>query len=126
MNQEPSPDRLAFQIARTTICPNYLGEGLETLNREILVVSADIPSQDGETNEQLQERENANAARAIRRQQELAAVVPAAGQQPGKQPVNARQVNDNARQQVPTALGAPQPRRQDNQPRARQRPREGL
>jgi hypothetical protein len=31
MNREPCPDRLAFQIARTTISPNYPGEELETL-----------------------------------------------------------------------------------------------
>jgi hypothetical protein len=40
MNREPSPDRLAFQIARTTISPNYPGEELETLDREVLVDSA--------------------------------------------------------------------------------------
>jgi hypothetical protein len=34
MNREPSPDRLAFQIARTTISLNYPREGLETLDRE--------------------------------------------------------------------------------------------
>jgi hypothetical protein len=38
-----------------------------------LVVSADVPPQDGETDEQRQERENANAARSVRRQQEIAA-----------------------------------------------------
>jgi hypothetical protein len=67
MNREPSLDRLAFEIARTIISPNYPGEELETLDRGILVVSADVPPQDGETNEQSQERENANAARAVRR-----------------------------------------------------------
>jgi hypothetical protein len=51
MNREPSPDCLAFQIARTTISPNYLGEELETLDHETLVVSADVPPQDGETDE---------------------------------------------------------------------------
>jgi hypothetical protein len=65
LDRETSPDRLAFQIARTTISPNYPGEELETLDREILVVSADVPPQDGETDEQRQERENANAARAV-------------------------------------------------------------
>jgi hypothetical protein len=79
LNRELSPDRLAFQIARTTISSNYPGEELETLDREILVVSADVPPQDGETDEQRQERENANAARAARRQQELATAVPGAG-----------------------------------------------
>jgi hypothetical protein len=62
LNREPSPDRLAFQIARTTISPNYLGEELETLDREVLVVYVDVPPQDGETDEQRVERENANAA----------------------------------------------------------------
>jgi hypothetical protein len=61
-----SPDHLAFQIARTTISSNYLGEELETLDREILVVSTDVPPRDGEIDEQRQERENANAARAVR------------------------------------------------------------
>jgi hypothetical protein len=78
MNREPSSDRLMFQITRTTISPNYPGEEFETLDREVLVVSADIPPQDGETNEQHVECENAKAARAIRRQQELAAAAPAA------------------------------------------------
>jgi hypothetical protein len=117
MSREPFLDRLTFQIACTTISPNYPREELETLDREILVVSTDVPPQDGEIDEQRQERENANAARAVRRQQELAAVVPGAGQQPGQQPLNARQVNDNAEQQAPTTLAAPQ-QRQDNQPRA--------
>jgi hypothetical protein len=65
LNREASPDRLAFQIARTTISLNYPGEELETLDHEILVVSADVPPQDGETDEQRQERENANTARAV-------------------------------------------------------------
>jgi hypothetical protein len=52
LNRETSPNCLAFQIARTTISPNYQGEELETLDREILVVSADVPPQDGETDEQ--------------------------------------------------------------------------
>jgi hypothetical protein len=83
-----------------------LGEELETLDREILVVSTDVPPQDGETDEQRQERENANATRAVHRQQDLAAVVPAAGQEPGQQPVNTGQVNDNVGQQVPAPPGA--------------------
>jgi hypothetical protein len=49
LNQESSPDRLAFQVAHTTISPNYPGEEFETLDRQILVVSADVPPQDGET-----------------------------------------------------------------------------
>jgi hypothetical protein len=108
LNREPSPDRLAFQIARTTISPNYLGEELETLDREILVVSADVPPQDGETGEQCQERENTYAISAARRQQELAAAIPGAGQQPGQQPLNVGQVNDNTGQQAPAAPAAPQ------------------
>jgi hypothetical protein len=89
LNQESSPGRLAFQTARTTISPNYPGEEIETLNRQILVVSADVPPQDGETDEQRQECENTNAARAVRRQQEIAATTPGVGQQLGQQPPNA-------------------------------------
>jgi hypothetical protein len=66
MNQESSPDRLAFKVAHTTISPNYPGEEFETLDWQILVVSADVPPQDGETDEQCQECENASAARAVR------------------------------------------------------------
>jgi hypothetical protein len=110
MNWEPSPDRLAFQIARTTISPNYPGEELETLDREVLVVSVDIPPQDGETGGQRVERENANAGRAARRQQELAAAAPAAGQQAG----NTGQDNDNIKEQAPEAPANPQ----QHEPRA--------
>jgi hypothetical protein len=67
LNQETSPDRLAFQITRTTIFPNYLREELETLYHEILVVSTDVAPQDGEIDEQRQERENANAVKGVRR-----------------------------------------------------------
>jgi hypothetical protein len=104
MNQESSPNRLAFQVAHTTISLNYPGEEFETPNRQILVVSADAPPQDGETNEQRQECENANAARAVRRQQELAIAIPGAGQPPA----NAGQVNANIGQQAPAAPAAPQ------------------
>jgi hypothetical protein len=45
-NQESSPDRLAFQVAHTTISPNYPGEEFETLDRQILVVSVDVRLQD--------------------------------------------------------------------------------
>jgi hypothetical protein len=65
LNQESSPNHLAFQVAHTTISPNYRGEEFETLDRQILAVSADVPPQDGETDEQCQQRENANAARAV-------------------------------------------------------------
>jgi hypothetical protein len=47
LNQESSPGRLAFQIARTMISPNYPGEELETLDHQILVVFADVPPQVG-------------------------------------------------------------------------------
>jgi hypothetical protein len=33
LNQESSSDRLAFQVAHTTISPNYLREESETLDR---------------------------------------------------------------------------------------------
>jgi hypothetical protein len=46
MNQQSSPDRLVFQVAHTTISPNFLGEEFETLDRQILVVSTDVPPQD--------------------------------------------------------------------------------
>jgi hypothetical protein len=118
LNRETSLDRLTFQIARTTISPNYPGEELETLDREILVVSVNVPPKDGEIDEQCQERENAKAARAVRRQQELAAPTPSAGQQPVQQPVNAGQANDNTGQKVPAAPAAPQQRHHDDQSRA--------
>jgi hypothetical protein len=76
---EPSPDSLAFQIACTTISPNYPVEEFETLDCEVFVVSADIPPQDGETDELRVQRENANADNAASRQQELAAAAPTAG-----------------------------------------------
>jgi hypothetical protein len=104
LNQKSSPDRLAFQVAHTTISPNYPGEEFETLDRRILVFSVDVPLQDGETDTQRQERENANADRAVRRQQEIAAAAPAAG----LQPTNAGQVNANPAQQALVAPAAPQ------------------
>jgi hypothetical protein len=96
------------------ISPNYRREEFETLDRQILVISADVPPQDGETDEQRQERENANATRAIQRQQKIAAAAPGAGQQPA----NVEQVNANTGQQALAAPAAPQQRRQDDQPRA--------
>jgi hypothetical protein len=51
LGRETSPDHLAFQIDRTTISSNYPGEELEILDPQILVVSADVPPQDGETDE---------------------------------------------------------------------------
>jgi hypothetical protein len=107
-------DRLAFKVAHTTISPNYPGEEFETLDRQILAVSADVPLQDGETDEQRQESENANAARAVRRQQELAAAAPTVGHQLA----NVGQVNTNVRQQALVAPAAPQQRRRDDPPRA--------
>jgi hypothetical protein len=65
LNQESSPYCLAFQVTHTTISPNYPGEEFETLDRQILVVSADVPLQDGETDAQHQEHENANAAQVV-------------------------------------------------------------
>jgi hypothetical protein len=114
LNQESSPDRLAFQVAHTTISPNYPREEFETIDRQILAVSADVPPQEGETDEQHQERENANAARAVRRQQELAVATPAVGQQLA----NGGQVNANIRQQALVAPAAPQQRCCDDPPRA--------
>jgi hypothetical protein len=84
------------------ISPNYPGEELETLDSQILVVSADVPPQDAETDTQHQEHENANTARAVRRQQEIAAAAPGAG----LQPANARQVNANAGQVNPNTRQA--------------------
>jgi hypothetical protein len=89
-------------------------EEFEALDRQILVVSADVPPQDGETDEQRQERENANVARAVRRQQELAIAAPSVGHQPA----NTGQVNANVGQQAPAAPAAPQQRHQDDPPRA--------
>jgi hypothetical protein len=93
-----------------------------------LAVSADVPPQDGETDVQRQECENANAARAIRRQQEIAAATPGAGLQPanaGQVNANVGQVNPNPRQanayagqQALVAPPAPQQRRKDDPPRA--------
>jgi hypothetical protein len=82
------------------ISPNYPEEEYETLDRQILVISADVPPQDGETDAQHQERENANIARAVRRQQEITT--------PGAdlQLVNVGQVN--AAQQALVAPAAPQ------------------
>jgi type II secretory pathway pseudopilin PulG len=57
-----------------------------------LVVSADVPPQDGETDEQRQELENANAARAVRLQQEIAA----AAQVPANNQVNNRSSPDRS------------------------------
>jgi hypothetical protein len=112
LNEESSLDRLEFQVAHTTISPNYPGEESETLDRQILVVSADVPPQDGETDAQRQEHEYANTARAVQRQQEIAA--------PGAdlQLANVRQVNANGTQQALVAPVAPQQRRQDDPPRA--------
>jgi hypothetical protein len=107
LNQESSPDRLAFLVAHTTISPNYPREELETLDRQILVVSADVPQQDGETDVQRQERENANAARAVQRQQKIATAAPGVGLQPANaEQVNAGQVNTNAGQVNPSARQA--------------------
>jgi hypothetical protein len=65
LNQESSLDCLAFQVAHIVISLNYSREEFDTLYRQILAVSADVPPQDGEIDEQHQERENANAARTV-------------------------------------------------------------
>jgi hypothetical protein len=114
--------------------PNYPGKEFETPDRQILIVFADVPPQDGETDEQRQERENVNAARAIRRQQEVATPAPGAGLQlanAGQVNANAGQVNANdghvnanAGQQVLVAPAAPQQRCQDDAPRANRLHRE--
>jgi hypothetical protein len=114
LNREPSLDHLAFQIAHTTISPNYPGEEPETLDREVLVVSADVSPQDGETDEQRVDCENANAARATRQQQKLTTAAPAARQQAG----NTGQYNNNIGVQAPATPSAPQPHQQGNEPRA--------
>jgi hypothetical protein len=105
------PDRLTFQIARTTISPNYPGEMFEISDRAVLVVSADVPPQAGEPDEQCIQRENANAARATIHHQEVDAattiasqptdnVVQGAGDQPGGNVFNGAQ--------LPMAPAAPQ------------------
>jgi hypothetical protein len=66
------------------------------------------------TDAQRQERENTNAARSVRRQQEIAAATPVAG----LQPANARQVNANPEQQALVVPAAPQQRRHNDPPRA--------
>jgi hypothetical protein len=79
-----------------------------------MVITVDVPPQDKKTEERQQEHENANAARAVRCQQELATPTQGTGQQP----VNTGQVNDNAGQQVPAAPATPQQWRHDDPPRA--------
>jgi hypothetical protein len=108
MNREPSPDRLTFQIVRTTISLNYSGEEFETLDREVLVISADVPPQDAETDEHRVERGNANADRATRQQQELTATAPTVGQHAG----NGGQDNDNIGMQALTSPANNQPHQQ--------------
>jgi hypothetical protein len=107
-----------FQVAHPTISSNYPGEEFETLDCQILVVSANVPPQYGEIDAHRQERENANAARAVRRQQEIAAPASGAGLQlanvghvnanAGQVNANAGQVNTNAGQQALVAPTAPQ------------------
>jgi hypothetical protein len=104
MNLEPSPDCLAFQITHTTISPNYPREELDTLDHKVLVISADVTPQDGETDEQRVECENANTGKATRQQQELGTAAPTADQHAA----NAGQGNDNVREQAPAAPANPQ------------------
>jgi hypothetical protein len=53
-----------FQIARTVIFPNNPRDMSEAPYHEVFMVSDDVPTQSDETNEQRQQRENANAVRA--------------------------------------------------------------
>jgi hypothetical protein len=122
MNREPSLDRLAFLIARTTISPNYPGEEFKTLDREVLVVLVDVPPQDRETDEQCVERENPNTARATCRQQKLAAAAPSTVQHV----CNAGQGDDNSGMQALAAPAAPQPHQQNEPRRSRLRARDLL
>jgi hypothetical protein len=99
-----------------TISPNYPGEAFETPDLEVLVVSTDVPPQDGMTDEQRIESENTNAARVVRCQQGLAAAAPTAEQPPG-----------NIGMEAPAAPAAPQPHQEGNEPhRNRLRARELL
>jgi hypothetical protein len=94
-----------------TISPNYSGEVFEIPDREVLVVFANVPPQDGEIDEQRIERENANATRATPRQQELAAAASAIGQHAGNVGQGAsNQPAGNIGPHEPTAPVAPQQR----------------
>jgi hypothetical protein len=103
------------------------------MKRKIQIQSGLYHQHRGETDARRQERENTNAARAVRRQEEIAAAAPGACLKPANAgPVNAEQVNTNARQvnpnagqvnpnvaqQAPVAPAAPQQRCQDDPPRA--------
>jgi hypothetical protein len=66
-----------------------------------------------EIDEQHVEHENTNAARATRRQQELAAATPATGQHAP----NAGQGNDNVGARAPAAPATPQPHQQGKESR---------
>jgi hypothetical protein len=117
INHEPSPNHLAFQITRTTISPNYPGEVFEVLDREVLVVSVDVPPEHGETEEQRIERENTNTARDTCRQQEADAAA-AAGQPVANTVQGAdNQPAGNVGAQAPAAPKAPQQHQQHNEPR---------
>jgi hypothetical protein len=87
----------------------------EIPEHEVLVVSADVPPQPGETDEQHLERENANIARATRRQQEADAAAAAACHPAGNvvQGVG-NHPTGNVEAQAPRAPAAPQ---QHNKPR---------
>jgi hypothetical protein len=91
----------------------------EISDREVLVVSADVPPQDRETDEQRIERENTNVARATTHgQQELAAAAPGAGQPAGNIGQGAgNQPVGNVGAQAPAAPAAPQQHQQHNEPR---------
>jgi hypothetical protein len=65
----------------------------------LVVSAAVVPPQDGETDEQRVQRENAYADRTAHRQLELTAAAPA----PGQPTAYAGQVNDNVTKQAPAA-----------------------
>jgi hypothetical protein len=52
ISRASSPDCGVFQIARTVISPKNQGDMYEAPDREVLVVSDDVPPQAGETDEQ--------------------------------------------------------------------------
>jgi hypothetical protein len=63
--------------------PNYLSEVFEIPDREVLVVSTDVPPQAGEMDEHRIQRENANVVRVVCRQEEIDAVAVATSQPAG-------------------------------------------
>ena len=115
------PGCSSFQVPRVVISPNIDGvERNAHPGRECLVVSADQPAVEGETAEQRQAREQANADRAQRRQEEARQDIPAAAA-PGNANVNAEGNNGAVHQQ---AQAVPRQQRHDDQVRKRIRARD--